>query len=76
MSEREKDFTRDAPAGSHPQRARRSGRSYYYDDATGYEIYNPEEDVETVEDENAPTSRNDADTQPKVDSPPDEAQRK
>ena len=44
MSERETDDTTQTPAGSHPQRARRSGRSYYYDDATGYEVYDPEAD--------------------------------
>ncbi len=46
MSEPNRKDTRDAPAESHPQRARQSERSYYYDDATGYEIYNPETDDE------------------------------
>ncbi len=52
MSERETNDTTQTPVGSHPHRARRSGRSYYYDDATGYEIYDPEADgaEETEED--------------------------
>lgn len=75
MNERKKDDTSDMPVGSHPLRAPRSGRSYYYDDATGYEIYKPEEDTEAIGDENAHTPRDDADEQPKLDAPRDEAQR-
>ncbi len=52
MSERETDDTTQAPVGAHPQRARRSGRSYYYDDATGYEIYDPEADGAEEPEEN------------------------
>jgi len=44
MSEHDKDDTPEAPAGSLPERSRKSGRSYYYDDATGYEVYDPAEE--------------------------------
>ena len=75
MNESKNNDTPDTPVGSHPQSARRSGRSYYYDDATGYEIYKPEEETEIVENENARASRNDADTQPEVNDPLDETKR-
>lgn len=42
MSE-QRDDTTESGAGSRPERARQPG-SYYYDDATGYEIYAPERD--------------------------------
>lgn len=42
MSE-QRDDTTEPGAGSRPERARQPG-SYYYDDATGYEIYAPERD--------------------------------
>lgn len=45
MSQREDDTTeRDEPSGAE-ERERQPG-SYYYDDATGYEIYDPEKDDE------------------------------
>jgi hypothetical protein len=46
MSQREPDDTTkpDAP----PTRERETG-GYYYDDATGYEIYKPEEDKDDEE---------------------------
>ena len=46
MDEREDD-TPDAGRPAPAEDARRRGRgpgSYYYDDATGYEVYDPEED--------------------------------
>lgn len=46
MSEPETDDTTQTHIGARPQRARRSERSYYYDDATGYEVYDPERDEE------------------------------
>ena len=45
MNERRDDIT-NPEAGSRP--ARRPG-DYYYDDATGYETYSPEEDEEDEE---------------------------
>lgn len=61
MSEHGDDTTeRDAPspAGSEP----RPG-SYYYDDATGYEIYDPSKDDEAEEEED---EAGDAGTEPPV----------
>lgn len=48
MSERQDDTTEGAP-GSRPARPDERGR-YYDDDATGYEIYRPEEDEDAGED--------------------------
>ena len=44
MSEREPDDTTNSPPAPQPDRARREPGDYYYDDATGYEIYKPGED--------------------------------
>lgn len=52
MTERRDDTTNGA-AESRPARGTR--RSYYYDDATGYETYTPEEEDETEEDEGEST---------------------
>ncbi len=50
MQERRDDITK--PEGeSRPERA---PGSYYYDDATGYETYSPEEDEEEEEAETPP----------------------
>lgn len=46
MSEQPDDTT-EPGAGSRPERAPQPG-SYYYDDATGYEIYAPERDEEAA----------------------------
>ena len=46
MSEREPDDTPKPPPA--PQRERATG-DYYYDDATGYEIYKPEGETEDDE---------------------------
>lgn len=43
MSEREPDDTPKPDATPQDTAARKPG-DYYYDDATGYEIYKPEED--------------------------------
>ncbi|MDX6484227.1 MAG: hypothetical protein QOE95_1998 [Gaiellaceae bacterium] len=50
MSQREPD---DTPKPADPPTRERAPGSYYYDDATGYEIYKPEdeEDEEGEEDE-------------------------
>lgn len=49
MSKRKDDTTeRDEPSGD--ERERKPG-SYYYDDATGYDIYDPEKDDEEDEEE-------------------------
>ena len=48
MTERRDDTTNGA-AESRP--AREPRRSYYYDDATGYETYTPEDEDEEAEDE-------------------------
>jgi hypothetical protein len=49
MSERRDDTTeQDEPSGDERERPT---ISYYYDDATGYEIYNPEEDDEEDEED-------------------------
>jgi hypothetical protein len=50
MSEREPDDTPKPDDTPTPARQRQPG-DYYYDDATGYEIYQPEEDEEAEEDE-------------------------
>lgn len=50
MNERRDDTTKPE-AESRPAPA--DGR-YYYDDATGYETYRPEEDEEEPEDESSP----------------------
>jgi hypothetical protein len=49
MSER-KD---DTPEADEPSRTRREPqrRSYYYDDSTGYEIYDPDADTDDEEDD-------------------------
>ena len=50
MSER-----RDDPQTTEPDaRPAREPGSYYYDDATGYEVYSPEEDAEQDADEATP----------------------
>ena len=43
MSEREPDDTPKSADAPTPERARRPG-DYYYDDATGYEVYDPARD--------------------------------
>lgn len=45
MSEREPDDTPKPPPAPQPCSEREPG-DYYYDDATGYEIYKPEDDDE------------------------------
>ncbi len=50
MSE-QRDDTTETGAGSRPERGRKPG-SYYYDDATGYEIYAPERDEDAATEEN------------------------
>lgn len=45
-----RDDTTESGAGSRPERKPKPG-SYYYDDATGYEIYAPEQDREDSETE-------------------------
>ena len=60
MNERRDDTTK--PAGE--SRPARAPRSYYYDDATGYEAYEPEE----VEAEEEPAgARNGEDAPPRRD---------
>lgn len=51
MSERRDDTTKpDEPS---PKEGERQPGSYYYDDATGYEIYDPAQDEDDeIEDEN------------------------
>lgn len=49
MSER-RDDTPEQDESSPVERERKPG-SYYYDDSTGYEIYNPEEEDEGESDE-------------------------
>ena len=60
MNERRDDTTK--PAGE--SRPAREGGGYYYDDATGYEVYSPEDDKNDAEDE-----EDDAE-----DEPPDSAE--
>lgn len=52
MSEREPDDTPKPADAPTPERARRPG-DYYYDDATGYEPYDPDADADEVESEDA-----------------------
>ena len=47
MNERRDDTTK--PAGE--SRPARAPGGYYYDDATGYEVYGPEDEEEDAEDE-------------------------
>ena len=54
MSER-LDDTPEADEPSRNERTRPRG-SYYYDDATGYEIYDPNADVEDEEEEDESNS--------------------
>jgi hypothetical protein len=54
MSEREPDDTPETADAPTPARRRAPG-DYYYDDATGYEIYKPDEDEAGDEDEGADT---------------------
>jgi hypothetical protein len=50
MSERRDDTTEPIdPSGEEKERTKPG--SYYYDDSTGYEIYNPEEDDEEDEED-------------------------
>ena len=54
MSQR-RDDTTDAPDDA-PARRERAPGDYYYDDATGYEVYDPAQDEnEPDEDGRAPT---------------------
>jgi hypothetical protein len=48
MRERPADDTTKAPEGAHPEGGREPGR-YYYDDGTGYEVYDPSEEDEEGE---------------------------
>ena len=50
MSE-QRDDTTEPDAGSRPERKPKPG-SYYYDDATGYEIYAPKRDEDAGTEEN------------------------
>ena len=53
MSKQRDDTTeQNEPSGE--ERARQPG-SYYYDDSTGYEIYNPEKEDEEESDESTGT---------------------
>lgn len=52
MSEREPDDTPKPADATTAERARRPG-DYYYDDATGYEPYDPEADADEDEDEDS-----------------------
>lgn len=51
MSEREPDDTPKPPPAPQTDRERRAPGDYYYDDATGYEIYKPGADTEDDEEE-------------------------
>ncbi len=53
MSERP-DNTTEPDTESPPERERQP-RNYYYDDGTGYELYNPEDDPETNDPEHGDT---------------------
>ncbi|HLM01539.1 MAG TPA: hypothetical protein VK400_10840 [Pyrinomonadaceae bacterium] len=55
MTEKTKPQKNDAPAGAeekpetgdnHPLSGDRREKSYYYDDACGYEVYNPDDEDE------------------------------
>ena len=48
MSERRDDTTKEDESSQPESESHESEQdsSYYYDDATGYEVYNPEEDEE------------------------------
>jgi hypothetical protein len=48
MSERRDDTTQPGEPGAPPEREREP-QNYYYDDGTGYEVYNPDEDDEETE---------------------------
>ena len=55
MNERRDDTTK--PAGE--SRPAREPGGYYYDDATGYEVYSPEDEEEGEEGEDEDESRSD-----------------
>ncbi len=48
MSERRDDTTEHIEPDATPERER-TPRSYYYDDGTGYEIYDPTQDEDATE---------------------------
>ena len=48
MSQR-RDDTTDAPEERAPAKRERAPGDYYYDDATGYEIYDPTQDKDEVD---------------------------
>jgi hypothetical protein len=48
-----KDDTTEHDEPSVKERERRQPDSYYYDDATGYEIYDPEKDDEEEDEEDS-----------------------
>lgn len=51
MNERRDDTTDSPPPPKPGPRREREPGSYYYDDATGYEIFDPESEAEGEEDE-------------------------
>ena len=55
MRERPEDDTTKEPAGARREGARgREPVGYYYDDGTGYEVYDPSEEEPDEEPEEAP----------------------
>lgn len=55
MRERPEDDTTEEPAGARREGARgRAPGDYYYDDGTGYEVYDPSEEDQEDETEEAP----------------------
>lgn len=49
MSERRDDTTQPGERDAPPE-SERAPQNYYYDDGTGYEVYNPDEDDDETED--------------------------
>lgn len=43
MNERKRDVTTESPESERPEPERAPG-NYYYDDGTGYELYEPDEE--------------------------------
>ena len=63
MGDRPRDDTTQSPPAPRPARERAPG-AYYYDDGTGYEIYNPmdDEEVDADEEQDKKEARDDAAT--------------
>lgn len=51
MSER-RDHSTDTPPADPPDKRERAPGAYYYDDATGYEVYDPAQEQDQADEDN------------------------